>query len=380
MAFIEFHVLQNFAPSNLNRDDTNTPKSCIFGGFKRARISSQSQKRQIRLHPVFKKSVEAHAGDLGERTKKVVIYLRDHLIAQGNSEEQSALAAENLLALVDLKVAKDAKKPLGTQYLLYLGKDDIAELKAIAEHHFDNLQVEAKENKAKNKDLIKQVKAVFTRDTYAADVALFGRMMADDKNMNVDAACQVAHAISTHEVKNEMDFFTAVDDGLEGSEQGSGMMGMVGFNSACYYRYAQINLPILQKNLGGDKAQVLGAVLGFYKALLAATPSGKQNSFAAHNPACYIRATIKTGGSPWPLTNAFAKPVRVSASENLGLEEKSVAALENQFNQIKAMYSAEGIVLDKAATMFAVEGSEHLLDSVAELEAALLSGLNEVVE
>lgn len=378
MSFIEFHLLQNFAPSNLNRDDTNTPKTCVFGGFRRARISSQCQKRQIRLHPEFAKSVSKAAGDLGVRSKKLAIIIKDHLVSVGVDEGDSELCAENLLKLIELKVVKDDKnahKHLRTQYLLYLGKREIEELKQLAAENVDIL----KEKKITDKALPKKLKEVFSRDSYAADVALFGRMVADSKEMNVDAACQVAQAISTNEVKNEMDFFTAMEDGMAADEQGSGMMGMLLFNSACYYRYAQINLNILKENLGNDNEQIAGAVIGFYRALLAATPSGKQNSFAAHNPASYLRLSIRDSGSPWPLTNAFVNPVRLDGEDDQNLEEKSARELESMLSKLKSMYSDEGYVFEGVSTYSEIDSIECKYDSLKDLEAAFKDKLHGVL-
>ncbi len=381
MAFIEFHVLQNFAPSNLNRDDTNSPKSCVFGGFKRSRISSQCQKRQIRLHPEFSEQVEKHGGDIGTRTKKLAIDIAEHLVELGKEQEQADLAAKNLLALVKLSIVTDKNKPNKTQYLLYLGLKEVSELQRLAEENYpDLLEEEAKKNQSKNKELAKQVKLVLTKKSYAADVALFGRMVADSTEMNVDAACQVAHAISTSEVKSDMDFFTAVEDGLSEGEQGSGMMGTLFFNSACYYRYAQINLDILKKNLGEDKKQALGAVIGFYKALLSAVPSGKQNSFAAQNPVCYVKAVVRSSGAPWSLANAFAKPVRVTGTDSEDLELESALKLEAHLKQLKAMYSTEGFELEQVSSYLAADKLEQQPISVIELENQLTDKLMGMLE
>lgn len=334
MAFIEFHLLQNFAPSNLNRDDNNTPKSCVFGGVRRARISSQCQKRQIRLHPAFKEAVAEQQGDIAIRTKKLAFYLRDHLIELGKTEEHAATVATRLLSLVSLKVVpgvklkKDdseaAKNAFKTQYLLYLGNTEIDSLKALAAEHFELLLQE----KSDTKDVLKQLKQLFKRETIAADIAMFGRMVADNTEMNIDAACQVAHAISTNAVQNDSDFFTAVEDGNDESEQGSGMMGTMFFNSACYYRYAQIDLQKLKKNLGVNPDLTASACLGFLRALVDAKPSGKQNSFAAQNPVSYVRVVLRESGSAMSLSNAFSKPIDAEA-QNTDLETASAEALQS---------------------------------------------------
>jgi CRISPR system Cascade subunit CasC len=175
-----------------------------------------------------------------------------------------------------------------------------------------------------------------TKDrTGAPDIALFGRMLAEKPDLNIDAACQVAHAISTHRVNMEMDFYTAVDDLLaqgeiltaEGEEEvGAGMMGFTSFNSACFYRYARIHWQQLVKNLDGDAALAKRTVEGFLRAAIDAIPSGKQNSFAAQNPTSLALAVVREDGKSWNLANAFEKPVR--PGRETGLIEPSIQALD----------------------------------------------------
>lgn len=380
MAFIEFHLLQNFAPGNLNRDDNNMPKSCIFGGERRARISSQCQKRQIRLHPAFQEAVIQHQGDVATRTKKLAITIRDHLIELGKDTHKSSTAAEKLLSLVQLKLVqpkdkKETKNQFKTQYLLYLGSKEIADIKALAAEHFELLL----QDKADTKTLVKLLKQVFKREAFAADIAMFGRMVADQTEMNIDAACQVAHAISTNAVQNDVDFFTAVEDGNNASEQGSGMMGTVFFNSACYYRYAQISLNKLKENLGHNNELTAGTCLGFLRALIDAKPSGKQNSFAAQNPVSYVRVVLRESGSPLSLSNAFSKPID-AASQNTDLETASAEALQSLFTRLKGMYGNSGVVFDGVSTYLDTkQDADALYMPLAELEKHVLDKLQGVL-
>lgn len=375
MAFIEFHLLQNFAPSNLNRDDTNAPKSCHFGGSRRARISSQCQKRQIRLHPSFEKMVKKHAGDLGDRTKRLAVEIAEFLESIEIENEKAAKVAENLLKLIDIKLATDKKnqnkKNESTQYLLYLGKKEINALKKIASENVDALS----DDKSDKKSIKKEVKEAVSPKSYAADIALFGRMVADNKEMNVDAACQVAHAISTNDLTTNMDFFTAVDDLLKENEQGSGMMGSIYFNSACYYRYAQINTEILSKNLGNDRNQVVGAIIGFYQGLMLSVPSGKQNSFAAQNPPSYVKVAIRDEGSPWALTNAFVKSIQTDSEQRL--DYQSVIALEKEEQNLKKMYGQSGFLFEGSCSL--LEGIDSTHESIHQLGDAIEAGLSEVL-
>jgi CRISPR system Cascade subunit CasC len=190
--------------------------------------------------------------------------------------------------------------------------------------------------------------------SYAADIALFGRMIADDKNMNVDAACQVAHALSTNKVEMEMDYFTAVDDLLPDEESGSDMIGVVEFNSSCFYRYSNINLTKLRNNLGFNDDLLTAAVLGYVEASVKAVPTGKQNSMAAQNPAGYVRAILRNDGFPWSLANAFQKPVRATAEESL--EERSIAVLEDYFERLKSVYGDRGITCDTSFNLNRPDG------------------------
>lgn len=379
MAFIEFHLLQNFAPGNLNRDDNNSPKSCIFGGFRRARISSQCLKRQIRLHPEFASAVQKHQGDVATRTKKLAIIIRDFLIDQGKDSSLSQVVAENVLKKVDLKVVspKEKKNTFKTQYLLYLGNKEVAEVKALALQYFEELTKEKSEDKA----LLKALKDIFKRDAFAADIAMFGRMVADNTDMNVDAACQVAHAISTNVVQNDSDFFTAVEDGNNADEQGSGMMGTLFFNSACYYRYAQINLESLKRNLGEQTELTQGACIGFLKGMIDSKPTGKQNSFAAQNPVSYVRVVIRDAGSPWSLTNAFSKPIDPNHTEGTDLETASALALQTLLSKLKKMYGDEGFVFDGVSTMLDVpEDQDAIYVNVKQLETQVFDKLTKVLD
>ena len=227
---VEMHMLQNFAPSCLNRDDTNSPKDCEFGGFRRARISSQCLKRSIRTHPVF---VDALQGATGVRTKLLAGRLCEQLAGMGDVAQVSAIVAAFVEALVSA-LDKAGEK---TKVLLYLGNDEITRMEALLREHWADLLAAARASapekaagaKAKSKNPLQtaaiEVAKGYKSGTRAADIALFGRMVAESPEMNLEAACQVAHAISTHKVSMELDFYTAVDDLQPEAETGAGMMG-----------------------------------------------------------------------------------------------------------------------------------------------------------
>lgn len=321
--FIELHMIQNFAPSNLNRDDTNNPKDCEFGGHRRARISSQSLKRAIRRMPVFAQTTGAQ---VGERSKWLTRPIKERLIAAGKTEAEAQAVA---VAFVQNYAAKmDGKSPEKTSVLIYFSQSELQRIVDGLLANWDTVVPAARNNKTDDA-LVKQLIKETHNRTSAPDIALFGRMLAEKPELNIDAACQVAHALSTHRVNMEMDFYTAVDD-LQSRESdegaGAGMMGFTGFNSACFYRYSRVDWRQLVDNLGGDVGLARRTVEGFLRAALDAIPSGKQNTFAAQNPTSLAVAVIREDGQSWNLANAFENPVR--PGRETGLVEPSIRALD----------------------------------------------------
>jgi CRISPR system Cascade subunit CasC len=333
--FLEFHLIQNFAPSNLNRDDTGAPKDAIFGGQRRARVSSQCFKRAVRLaaseHELLPQA------NRGIRTKKLKALLLERLA--GRDAEEAGAKIEVALAAAGLKVKDDGK----TEYLLFLGEGEVSAFAALIEQHWDELPVGGDKKSKKDAkaslpaDIVKKAKALLDGGK-AVDVALFGRMLADLPSVNQDAACQVAHAISTHRVEREFDYFTAVDDKGDADETGAGMIGQVEFNSATLYRYAVLDLRKLLASLQGDRELALSAVEAFTRALALAIPSGKQNSFAAHNPPEFAGLCLRHA-TPLSLANAFEKPVAPRADQ--ALTEQSVERLAVYEGKLAAVYGSE---------------------------------------
>jgi CRISPR system Cascade subunit CasC len=307
---IECHILQNFAPSCLNRDDTNTPKECEFGGVRRARISSQSFKRAIREHFRATNSVS-----VGERTKALKGVLADKVQGADPKAIETVLAA---LAKMDTKRGEESS------VLIFVGPEEIdALVQCVRERITDKKEVE------------KRVRAART----SADVALFGRMLAEAPDVNIDAACQVGHALSTHATELEMDFFTAVDDLNPRDDVGAGMLGYVGYSSACLYRYALLDTVQLKKNLNGDAAMAKQAVEAFLWAFCDAEPSARQNSMPAHNRPSLGLFIARTSGVPTSLANAFCKPV-ATRGNNPDLIGKSIVELAKFHACMDAVYEA----------------------------------------
>lgn len=332
---LELHILQNFAPSNLNRDDLGSPKSCEFGGVPRARMSSQCIKRAMRQE--FKQANLIAEGDRAERSKRFVEKIAKQLQLRGRADVEALAVAEAALALLGVKVAREGK----TEYLLFLGAREVDSIVAFCDSRWDALVAASGEKRGK-KDKKDAEATTLARELEealnggkAADLALFGRMLADLPGRNRDAASQVAHPISTHRVVAESDYYTAVDDLKPEDTAGADMIGNVEFNSACYYRYANIDLNQLIKNLNGDADLAEATVRAFILASRDAVPTGKQNSFAAHNPPSLVFAVLRERGA-WSLANAFVNPVR--PERDAGLVDGSIRALDQYWGELIAMY------------------------------------------
>jgi CRISPR system Cascade subunit CasC len=334
--FLEFHIIQNFAPSNLNRDDTGAPKDAFFGGYRRARVSSQCFKRAIRMATNVQGLIDPQFQ--GVRTQKLFRMLTERLSLRGRSDAASRI--EVALNAAGLKLKEDNK----TEYLLFLGDAEITGLADLIDLHWDELESAPQNGEKKGKkeakasappEVVKKARTLLDGGK-AVDVALFGRMLADLPEVNQDAACQVAHAISTHRVEREFDYFTAVDDQGDADETGAGMIGQLEFNSATFYRYAVIDANKLLKNLKGDKDLTLSAVEAFSQAVARAIPTGKQNTFAAHNSPSFVGVVLR-GGSPLSLANAFEKPLAPRSDQPL--TSLSVNALATYEESLANAYS-----------------------------------------
>jgi CRISPR system Cascade subunit CasC len=301
---IDLHVVQTVPPSNLNRDDTGSPKKARYGGVERARVSSQAWKRAMRRH--FATVLDM--SDLGVRTKRVVEALAEAIKKRDPGAAESAEAmAKQVLTAAGIKTALPRGKkevPEESGYLLFLSRQQISRLAELA--------VEAKAQPAVDK---RDAQAVL-KGKNSIDLALFGRMVADVTDLNVDASAQVAHALSTHAVDTEFDYFTAVDDHkAEDVEEdaGAGMIGTVEFNSSTLYRYATVDVDLLRQNLGDDEATVR-AVRAFVDAFVRSMPTGKQNTFANRTLPDAVVVAVRDD-QPVSWVGAFEAPVLAAASE-----------------------------------------------------------------
>lgn len=339
--FAEFHLIQNFAPANLNRDDTGAPKDALFGGYRRARVSSQCFKRAVREW--FREHSDLSSNVIGSRTLRLDRMLASELASIGLSDESKF--NEIVKLALKKKPGKDkAEKPeegdddSALSYLMFISPAEIAAMAEVIAEHADAIKSVAAKKKPKPADVPDGLKAALRdclRKLHAVDIALFGRMLTDLPEANQHAACQVAHALSTHRVELEVDYFTAVDDKRSPGETGAPMIGSVEFNSATFYRFAVVDVPKLIDNLGKDRELALAGLRAFADAMARALPTGKQNSFAAHNPPSFVGAVLRHS-SPVNLANAFERPV--VATRDASLTETSVQRLADQEQRLARLY------------------------------------------
>lgn len=334
---IEIHILQNFVPSNLNRDDTGAPKDAFFGGTRRARVSSQCLKRAVREY--FKGQ---NAEWTANRTKRIVDVLKDRIYPK--VKDQKSYTEENLMKVIKVAVSSlgnnkkiKVDKERKTDVLLFLCPGEIDSLQSVITDFYADLL------KAKPSDEVvsKLNKAIDgeNKSRLSVDVALFGRMLAVMPEKNQNAACQVAHAISTHPVERDFDFYTAVDDLKPEDTAGADMMGTVEFNTACLYRYAVVDWDKLVSNLQYDTDLAAKGLRAFLEGFVVAEPTGKQNTFAAHNPPEFVAVSVRRNTAPRNLANAFETPVRVNRNESL--TRKSAEQLVKKAKALQAAYGGE---------------------------------------
>ncbi|MFW8564988.1 type I-E CRISPR-associated protein Cas7/Cse4/CasC [Orrella sp. 11846] len=301
---IEFHVLQSFPVTCLNRDDVGAPKTAVVGGSTRARVSSQSWKRQVRL------SLQDFGVKLGYRTKKIEQLVSQACLEAGATEEQAQQCGESVAKL------------LSADTLVFISE---TEAKAFAKYASE-LDFDA--SKLKEKELAKVSKKALNPAVDALDIALFGRMVAKAADMNVEAAASFAHAISTHRVSNEVEFFTAIDDLQD--EPGSAHMGSLEFNSSTYYRYISLDLGQLSQTLGDD-VDLKPVIEAFTKALFVAVPIARQTTQSGASPWEFARVLVRKGQR---LQVPFETAIR---AEHGGYLQPSIEALTQYLDKKEKM-------------------------------------------
>ncbi len=339
--YVDFHILQTVPPSCINRDDTGSPKTAVYGGVLRARVSSQAWK-----HAMRKAFSENARLDVGKRTKKVAELVKEQILVLDPEQKKADKMAKEALKYVGIK--SDDKK--GTDALIFISS---AQAKALAELAVGGCTKDEKYEEA----LI---------ENPSADMVLFGRMVAQKASLNYDAAAQVAHSISTHAVQNEYDYFTAVDDCQAEDNAGAGHLGTVEYNSSTLYRYATVNVMELAGQLGAEQAAE--TVRAFGEAFLFSMPTGKQNSFANRTLPDAVYVTIRED-QPVNLCGAFEHAVPRSTQ---GYAEPSKAALAQYAQQ---MYSS---FAEAPAQSFTVGSGLEAL-APAQTAKAMLDALEKAV-
>lgn len=304
--YVDFHVLQTVPPSCVNRDDTGSPKTAVYGGVTRARVSSQAWKRAVRKAFMDEGLLEEE--EIGKRTKKVAELIAEQIKVLVPEQDADKLAKK----AIDSAGIKGKEK--SKDVLFFISQ---AQVKALAE-----LATAGCEEKKRYQEVLKTAPSV--------DMALFGRMVANDPSLNYDAAAQVAHSISTHAVQNEFDYFTAVDDCSKEDTAGAGHLGTVEYNSSTLYRYATVNMMELSKNLGAEKAAE--ALRSFGEAFICSMPTGRQNSFANRTLPDAVYVTIRKD-QPINLCGAFEKPVRKSSEGYVEPSEKALVEYAEKLYQ-----------------------------------------------
>jgi len=333
--FIQLHLLTNYAPSNLNRDDLGRPKTAKMGGVDRLRISSQSLKRAWRTSEVFEGAL---ADSIGSRTKRFGLTIYKELKKSGADEKIAFEIAKSVAGIFGNNEKKKKEKPLAELEIAQLCH--ISPLEKERAIELSKSMMEEGKQKVTKED----IDAVH-RDSTAVDISLFGRMLTKADNgtslvkYNVEAAVQVSHALTVNRVAIEDDYFTAVDDLNDHEEDtGSAMIGETGFGSGVFYTYICINKSELIKNLG-NKDLANSAIKALTEAAATVAPSGKQNSYASRARALYVMAE-KGSQQPRQLSSAFLKPVEVRDSEQDSMSIVAAERLETLRNNMDKAYGA----------------------------------------
>ena len=351
MKLIELHILQSFPVTCLNRDDLGAPKSARFGGVERARVSSQCWKRAVRefaheakpelfgasRSKILGPAIDKAAKELGA-DDRLAAAVKEIVLEAMNKDEKRAdmvktlffFSPESLKNVVRPLVTEGDKKLPGEIVEALLSGDDKKIKKA------------KKDAEKISKDLLK---AFGEKVSDAADIALFGRMVADDASQTVEGAALFSHALSTHAVRSELDFFSAVDDEKKNADDaGAGQIGQIEYSSACYYRYIGVNLDLLAKSNLFDQAQMKSVLENFIRATILANPSARKNSMFGQGLPSYVLA-VKRSGQPLSLANAFENPVK--SEKDGGYIAPSVGRLESEWKMMEETFGIKADVLCK---------------------------------
>lgn len=321
--FLQLHFLTFYPPSNLNRDDLGRPKSAIIGGVNRLRISSQALKRTWRTSDAFAAALDGH---LAKRTQRLGEMIHQHLLNKAIEASRALKIAREIATAFGKPKAEADKNPTYTEQLAFISAEEQKAALELADRMADGAAFDPK----------KQAGDILRRTDTAADIAMFGRMLADNPDFNREASVQVAHAITTHKVGIEDDYYTAVDDLKTPSEDaGAGFLGEAGFGAGVFYLYACIDNDLLAANLGGDKSLAGTARAALAQAAATVAPGGKQASYASRAYAHYIMAEAGDA-QPRTLASAFLKPIT-----DVDMMSGSIEALTAARNALNRAYDQD---------------------------------------
>jgi CRISPR system Cascade subunit CasC len=353
--FIQVHTLTSLPPSCVNRDDQGRPKSAIFGGVTRLRISSQSQKRAWRTNA----STVTLLGPLGSRTQRVGEQVYAALISDGVDEKKAVEVSREVAAVF----GKPQKNGLLNEQLAFVDPVEMASA-------VDAARLIVTGEKVALDDIVRKQVSV-------ADIALFGRMFADNPDRSLEAAASVAHAITTHKAAVEDDYYVACDD-LKTAETdaGAGFIGEAGFGAGVFYGYANINVDQLLSNLNGDEAAARRAVEALITGAATVQPAAKRSTFAHGSRASY--AAVEVGEyAPRSLVSAFETPVDRVLREGEGLTEASVRVLRDMRSRFASAYGEQTEIVELnvpegsgSLEALVAHGRSVFGDNVVQLQAA----------
>lgn len=344
--FLQLHLLTAYPPSNLNRDDTGRPKTVVFGGEPRLRVSSQSLKRAWRTSPVF---AERLGERVGKRTQRLGAEVLARLTGGGMAADKATETARQIAAVFGSLEDAKADDPTHIKQLAFVSPEEFARAYALADRALAGETL----------DMAKE--SVLGATDGAADIAMFGRMLADKPAFNREAAVQVAHALTTHRAAVEDDYYVAVDD-LKRNEEDSGtsFIGVQEYGSGLFYLYACVDCDLLARNLGGDAGLARDAVAALAECAVQVAPRGKQASFASRARATFVMAECGAQ-QPRTLAAAFLKPVHAGS---VGLAEASMTALAGFRDNLDQVY---GKCADDRAQMVATpDRAEGSLSSLVD--------------
>lgn len=348
--FIQLHLLTSYPPANLNRDDTGRPKTALVGNATRLRISSQSLKRAWRTSELFERALGGHVGIRTKAMgKEVFKALQAGGIADKTAREWAKLIAQQFGKLKSDKKT-DNDQDLEIEQLAHFSPEEKQAIDTLVRRLMEQRDAAPTEAELK----------LLSRPRQAVDIAMFGRMLADASAFNVEAAVQVAHAITVHKAPVEDDYFSAVDDLNTRDQTGAGHIGERGYGAGLFYLYLCIDREQLRENLGGDAALTQRALAALLEAVTKVSPTGMQNSFASRAYASYVLAE-KGNQQPRSLVQAFYKPVSTSA-EGDDILARAVHALELRRDNFDKVYGA----CADACCKLDVEKGEGSLDALVQ--------------